>query len=77
MALSARHSRKFCHLDEAGQKLLEMVVDRRGISARPFSRILKVARAIADLSGEETILQAHLAETIQCRGLDRKSTGRA
>ncbi len=72
-AMAARHIRKFCPLDEAGQKLLEMVVDRLGISARSFSRILKVARTIADLAGEKNIQQPHLAEAIQYRGLDRKA----
>ncbi len=70
--MQARHIRKFCEVDEAGQKLLEMVTDRLGLSARTYSRILKVARTIADLAGENGILQAHLAEAIQYRGLDRK-----
>ena len=70
--MQARHIRKFCLVDEPGQKLLEMVTDRLGLSARSYSRILKVARTIADLAGEERILQQHLAEAIQYRGLDRK-----
>ena len=69
-AMAARHIRKFCPLDETGQKLLEMVVDKLGMSARSCSRILKVARTIADLAGEENIRQPHLAEAIQYRGLD-------
>ncbi|NCO51537.1 MAG: GTP-binding protein EngB, partial [Deltaproteobacteria bacterium] len=56
------------------QKLLEMVVDKLGMSARSYSRILKVARTIADLAGEEHIRQSHLAEAIQYRGLDRKTS---
>jgi len=72
-AMAARHIRKFCPLDEAGQKLLEMVVDKLGMSARSYSRILKVARTIADLAGEESIQQPHLAEAIQYRGLDRRT----
>lgn len=70
--MEARHIRKFCSVDEQGQKLLEMVTDRMGLSARTYSRILKVARTIADLAGEEDIRQPHLAEAIQYRGLDRK-----
>ncbi len=70
--MQARHIRKFCAVDEEGQKLLEMVTDRLGLSARSYSRILKVARTIADLAGEEQILQPHLSETIQYRGLERK-----
>jgi magnesium chelatase family protein len=70
--MAARHIRKFCPLDAAGQKLLETVTDRLGLSARSYTRILKVARTIADLAGEEQIRQPHLAEAIQYRGLDRK-----
>lgn len=72
-AMAARHIRKFCSVDEAGQKLLEMVVDKLGMSARSYSRILKVARTIADLAGEQQIDHQHLAEAIQYRGLDRKT----
>ncbi|MBN2792491.1 MAG: ATP-binding protein [Desulfuromonadales bacterium] len=71
-AMAARHIRKFCQIDDQGQKLLEMVTDKLGLSARSYSRILKVARTIADLAGEKNIRQQHLAEAIQYRGLDRK-----
>ena len=70
--MATRHIRKFCPVDDAGQKLLEMVVDKLGMSARSYSHILKVARTIADLAGEKNIQQGHLAEAIQYRGLDRK-----
>jgi len=70
--MATRHIRKFCPVDDAGQKLLEMVVDKLGMSARSYSRILKVARTIADLASEENIKQVHLAEAIQYRRLDRK-----
>ncbi len=72
--MQARHIRKFCKVDEDGQRLLEMVTDRLGFSARSYTRVLKVARTIADLAGEENIFKMHLAEAIQYRGLDRKST---
>ena len=69
----ARHIKQFCRPDAAGEKLLEMVVDRLGMSARSYARILKVARTIADLAGEDSIRQPHLAEAIQYRSLDRKA----
>jgi magnesium chelatase family protein len=72
-AMAARHIRRFCPLDDAGRQLLETVTDRLGLSARTYSRILKVARTIADLAGSEAIEQPHLAEAIQYRGLDRKT----
>ncbi|GAB6083661.1 YifB family Mg chelatase-like AAA ATPase [Desulfuromonas carbonis] len=72
--MAARHIRKFCPLDDAGQKLLELVTERMGLSARSYTRILKVARTIADLAGSDTIRQPHLAEAIQYRGLDRKQS---
>lgn len=71
--MQARHIRKFCAVDEAGNKLLEMVTDRLGLSARSYARILKLARTIADLAGQKTLNQAHLAEAIQYRSLDRKT----
>ncbi|HKL24837.1 MAG TPA: YifB family Mg chelatase-like AAA ATPase [Desulfuromonadales bacterium] len=70
--MGARHIRKLCPLDGAGESLLETVTDKLGLSARTYSRILKVARTIADLAGKEDIQQDHLAEAIQYRGLDRK-----
>ncbi len=72
--MAARHIRKFCPVDEQGHKLLEIVTDRLGLSARSYSRILKVARTIADLAGCEMIKQEHLAEAIQYRSLDRKTS---
>ncbi len=70
--MQARHIRKFCQVDEAGHRLLEAVTDRFGLSARSYTRILKVARTIADLAGSDAIQQPHLAEAIQYRGLDRR-----
>jgi magnesium chelatase family protein len=72
--MQTRHIRKLCEVDEQGQKLLETVTDRLGLSARTYTRILKVARTIADLAGEERIRQAHLAEAIQYRSLDRRTS---
>jgi len=63
--------RKHCRLDEAGEKTLEVAVLRMGLSARAHGRILKVARTICDLGGEQNINVSHLAEAVQYRSLDR------
>jgi predicted ATPase with chaperone activity len=54
--MTNRHIKKFCQIDETSQKLLEMAIDKFGLSARVYTRILKVARTIADLEGQEDIL---------------------
>ena len=61
---------KYCALDEAGEKLLRSAFQRMGLTARSHDRILRVARTIADLEGEENISAAHLAEAIQYRNTD-------
>ena len=70
--MQVRHIRKFCKLDEKGDALLEQVTDKLGLSARSFTRILKLARTIADLAAVEQIEILHLSEAIQYRGQDRK-----
>ncbi len=70
--MDARHIRRFCKLDAQGDKLLEQVTDKLGLSARSFTRILKLARTIADLAESSQIETPHLAEAIQYRGMDRK-----
>ncbi|HYM13545.1 MAG TPA: YifB family Mg chelatase-like AAA ATPase [Bryobacterales bacterium] len=69
--LPARLIRKYCPLDAAGERTLEMAVQRMGLSARAHDRVLKVARTIADLSGSEAVAARHLAEAVQYRSLDR------
>ena len=69
--MSNRHIKKFCQINETSQKLLETAIDTFGLSARAYTRILKVARTIADLEGHEDIHSSHLSEAIQYRTLDR------
>jgi len=66
-----RHLRDHCRLGDEAQGLLETAMRRLGLSARAYSRILKVARSIADLEGVPEIAAPHIAEAIQCRSLDR------
>ncbi len=75
-AMNSRMLREFCPLDGASRKMLEMAMERLQLSARAYDRIIKVARTIADLDGEEMILSAHIAEAIGYRSLDRENWGR-
>ena len=60
-----KHLKKYCRIGEKSQKLLEVVINKFGLSARAYDRILKVARIIADLASEENIKSEPIAEAIQ------------
>lgn len=67
--------RTFCRLAPEVRDLLERAMDRLQLSTRAYDRIIKVARTIADLAGEEQISASHIAEAINYRTLDRDSWG--
>ena len=63
---------KYCPLDKECQQLLERIIEHMGLSARACSRILKLARTIADLEGAENITASHLTEAASYRFLDKQ-----
>jgi magnesium chelatase family protein len=73
--MSSNLIRSICKIDAEGQGLLKNAMEKLGLSARAYDRILKVSRTIADLDGVEIIQNQHLAEAIQYRSLDRDGWG--
>ncbi len=75
-ALDVQETQRFCTLDEEGKRVLEMAFDTLKLTARTYHKILKVARTIADMAGEEHIRAEHVTEAIGYRTLDKKYWGR-
>jgi len=73
--MNGNQVREYCEISAAGMLLLKTAMEKLGLSARAYDRILKVSRTIADLSNSDNIQVEHLAEAIQYRSLDRDSWG--
>jgi magnesium chelatase family protein len=70
-AMTPRMIRTYCKIDTASERMLETAMQRIGLSARAYDRILKVSRTIADLEGADRITSAHVSEAVGYRSLDR------
>lgn len=69
--MQSKDIREYCRIDTVSEELMKMAITKLGLSARAYDRILKVARTIADLAGDENITSSHISEAIQYRSLDR------
>lgn len=70
--LDSAHLQKYCVLTPEADRIMRTAFENLGLSARAYDRILKIARTVADLDGEEKIGSTHIAQAIQFRSLDRK-----
>ena len=70
--MAARDIRRHCRMSGAVEQLLREAVNRLGLSARAYHRVLKIARTIADLDGSDDLTPTHVSEAIQYRSLDRR-----
>ena len=71
-ALAGRALHEACRLDREGERLLSGALEKLGLSARALHRILRVARTLADLDGQEHLANSHLVEALGYRQLDRQ-----
>ena len=70
--MGARDIKRYCAVNTDGERLLETAINKLGLSARAYSRVLKVGRTIPDLAGTEEIQPAHITQATQYRSLDRR-----
>jgi magnesium chelatase family protein len=73
--MTSKMLQKYCRIDAAGQSIMKIAMQKLGLSARAYDRILKVSRTIADMDASENIQVQHLSEAIQYRSLDRDGWG--
>ena len=71
--MNSHQLERFCPLSEPCKEILEKLIDKLGLSARAYTRIIKIARTIADLAGERDIQPVHLSEAASYRFLDRRN----
>lgn len=72
-SMNNRQTERYCPLSSECKALLERLIERMGLSARACSRIIRLARTIADLAGSTDILPQHLSEAASYRFLDRQN----
>ncbi len=70
-ALTNKQIEKVCVFDDGSRQFLDQAMTRLGLSARAYHRVIKVARTIADLAGDQDLTTTHLGEALQYRCLDR------
>lgn len=71
--MSNRQLKAFCSLDNTATRLLETAIEKLGLSARAYNRVIKIARTIADLAGQNNIQAQDISEAVQYRNIDRKN----